>query len=252
VGELRNRVVEALRKTGYFRGIKRIAARRKAAFVERVRAATAAIERHEAWLEEHPGQDGPRAQFHVRRLRAAHIRRGRLYLRLTFWRKRYVWARNRDEFWTELLAARRRKLKAAQGSRKIDAADFENSMTGSHEYWTLTPAAKAAIAIGVIRFGLWVSSTYRPETPGSHHAEDPTRGADLAGEWDSMIAYQRWLYRNHLGAMLELYGPHNTLCADNGQPAPQAEGSFNENLHDSHDHVFLADPSYPLAFEGAK
>lgn len=243
----REKVVEALRKINFFRSVKKVAVHRKVAFLARVRNATSDVERHEQWLTEHPGEGGARARYHVRRLRAAYARRSRLHRKLTFWRKRYVWARNRDEFWTELLAVRRRKLKAG----KVDTSDFRNEMTGSHEYWTLTESAKAVVAIGVLKFGLWVSSTYRPETPGSHHAENPTCGADVAGEWDRMIAFQRWLYRNHLPALLELYGPNNVLCADNGVPAPQAEGSFNEDLHDSHDHAFITDPDYPLAYGGA-
>jgi hypothetical protein len=241
---LLEKVAAAARKVRFFVGVRRIAAQRKETFRAKVREATEDIERHERWLKEHPGQLTARARYHVGRLRAAHVRRERLHGKLAFWRQRYVWARNRDEFWEELLAARRRKLSA----RKVDAADFENGMTGSHEFHTLTRSAKAVVAIGVLKFGLWVSSTYRPETPGSHHAEDPTRGGDLAGEWGDMIRFQRWLYENHLGALLELYGPDNRLCADNGVPAPQAEGTFNENLHDSHDHAFIADPGYPLAF----
>lgn len=247
---MKEKVAEAVRKAGFFRSAKKVAIVRKDAFRRRVRSATQAIERHERWLAEHPGEDGARAQFHVRRLRAAHQRRDRMHRKLTFWRKRFVWARNRDEFWKDLLEARRRKLKAAQQSQRIDASDFENSMTGRHEWHTLTPAAKAVIAIGVLRFGLWVSSTYRPETPGSHHAENPTRVSDLAGEWEDMIAFQRWLYR-FLPSILELYGPHNTLCADNGRPAPQAEGSFNENLHDSHVHAGFMASDFPLAFPAA-
>jgi hypothetical protein len=243
---LREKAAEAARKVGVFRHVKKIAIRRKGTFLGKVRAATADVERHEKWLAQHRDASLAKIGWHEGALAKARRRRTRRHRKLTYWRKRYVWARNRDEFWTELLASRRRKL----GAGKVDVSDFRNEMTGSHEYWTLTPAAKAAIAIGVLRFGLWVSSTHRPETPGSHHAEDPTRGGDLAGEWDDMIRYQRWLYRNHLSALLELYGPDNQLCADNGDPAPQAEGSFNENLHDSHDHVFFSSPDYRLVYGG--
>ena len=241
---LTEKISQAARRVGFFRRAKRIATRRKASLRERIRDVSRDIETQQRWLAANSDAGQARIRWHEGKVRALHEKRGRLHDKLAYWRKRWVWARNRDEFWEELLAARRRKLSA----KKIDASDFKNEMTGSHEYWTLTPAAKAAIAIGVLKFGLWVSSTYRPETPGSHHAEDPTRGGDLAGEWDNMIRYQRWLYENHLSALLELYGPNNTLCADNGAPAPQAEGTFNENLHDSHDHVFLADPNYQLAY----
>lgn len=242
----REKVAEAARKVSLFRRVKKIAIRRKATFLGKVRAATDDVERHERWLAQHPFDRPARYAFHTAALTVARRKRRRRHKKLTFWRKRYVWARNRDEFWTELLAARRRKLSAG----KIDASDFKNEMTGSHEFHTLTRSAKAVVAIGVLKFGLWVSSTYRPETPGSHHAENPTRGADLAGEWDDMVRFQRWLYENHLDHILELYGPDNQLCADSGVPAPQSEGSFNENLHDSHDHAFMADPDYPLAYGG--
>jgi hypothetical protein len=244
----REKVEAALRKVGFFRRVKKVAIRRKGKFLGKVRAATADVERQERWLREHGDPDtateAAKIGWHEGALEKARKRRARQHRKLTFWRKRFVWARNRDEFWTELLEARRRKLSAG----KIDAGDFRKSMTGSHEFHTLTNSAKAVIAIGVLKFGLWTSSTFRPETPGSHHAEDPTRGADLAGEWDAMVAFQRWLFENHLHAILELYGPDNGLCADNGAPAPQAEGSFNEDLHDSHDHAFIADPNYSLAF----
>jgi hypothetical protein len=246
---LREKVEEALRKVAFFGQVKKIATRRKAAFADRVAAATADIEKQERWLRENPAAAPARTAWHRRALKKAHNRRDRYHEKLTFWRKRWVWARNRDEFWVELLEARQRKLRRRD---RVNVSNFNKEMTGLHEHWTLTPAAKAVVAIGVLKFGLWVSSTFRPETPGSHHAEDPTRGADLAGEWDDMVRFQRWLYENHLPHILELYGPDNRLCADNGRPAPQAEGSFNENLHDSHDHAFIADPNYPLAYGGGR
>lgn len=242
----REKVEQALRKVGFFRRAKAIAIRRKGTFLGKVRAATAEIERQERWLRENRGAGPERRNWHEGAQAAAHQRRRRAHRKLTFWRKRYVWARNRDEFWTELLARRRRRLRS---SERVDAADFRNEMTGSHEYWTLTDSAQAVVAIGVEVFGLWVSSTYRPETPGSHHSEDPTRGADLAGEWEDMIAFQRWLFENHLRAVLELFGPDNGMAIKNGQSiGPLAEGSFLEDLHDSHDHAFIIDPGYPLAY----
>jgi hypothetical protein len=249
VKPLREKVEEAVRKVGFFAQVKKVAIRRKGTFFGRVRAATADVEKHEQWLRENPAAAPVKISWHRAALSKAQARRRRSHRKLTYWRERYVWARNRDEFWTELLAARRRKLVRRD---RVNASNFNESMTGSHEWWTLTPAAKAVVAIGVLKFGLWVSSTFRPETPGSHHAEDPTRGADLAGEWDDMVRFQRWLYENHLPHILELYGPDNQLCADNGQPAPQAEGSFNENLHDSHDHAFIADPDYQLSYGGGR
>jgi hypothetical protein len=243
---LREKIADAVREVGFFRRVKKIAIRRKGTFLGKVRAATDDVERHERWLAQHPFDRPTRYAFHTVALAVARRKRRRRHKRLTYWRKRYVWGRNRDEFWTELLAARRRKLSAG----KVDASDFKNEMTGSHEFHTLTRSGKAVVAIGVLKFRLWVSSTYRPETPGSHHAEDPTHGADLAGEYEDMVAFQRWLYLNHCEHILELYGPDNRLCADNGVPAPQSEGSFNENLHDSHDHAFMADPDYPLAYGG--
>jgi hypothetical protein len=240
----REKVEKALRKVRFFGRVKKTAIRRKGKFFGKVQAATADVERQERWLKQNPAAHPAKIGWHEGALKDARAKRSRHHRKLTFWRKRYVWARNRDEFWTELLASRRRKLSAG----KVDASDFKNEMTGSHEFHTLTRSAKAVVAIGILKFRLWVSSTYRPETPGSHHAENPTRGADLAGEWDDMVRFQRWLYENHLEHILELYGPDNQLCADNGVPAPQAEGSFNENLHDSHDHAFIADADYPLAY----
>lgn len=241
---MREKVTEALRKVRYFRGVKKIVIRRKSAFLRRTREATEDVDRHEKWLRDNERAHRARIAHHERRLRAAHRRRSRMHRKLTFWRKRYVWSRNRDEFWTELLASRRRKLRAD----KVDASDFRNELTGSHEWWTLTASAKAVVAIGVLKFRLWVSSTYRPETPGSHHAENPTRGADLAGEWDDMIAFQRWLFNHHRSALLELFGPDNGMAVKNGGSiGPLAEGSFLEDLHDSHDHAFVIESDYPLA-----
>lgn len=242
---LREKVVQALRKVRYFRRVKKIAVRRKSAWLRRVREATADIEFHKGWLHRNPAAHPARREHHERKLRAAHRRRRRCHNKLAFWRKRYVWARNRDEFWEELLASRRRKL----ASQKITAADFKKEMTRGHEWWTLTDANKALIAIGTLKFGLWVTSTYRPETPGSHHAEDPTRVNDMAGEWDDMIAYQHWIFDNYRQFILELFGPDNALAVKNGQSiGPLPEGSFLEDLHDSHDHSGFMDADFAVSY----
>jgi hypothetical protein len=246
---LKQKVTEAAKKVGFFRGVKKVANNRKAKFLKKVREATNRINHHTRWLENVPGNPDAspgRIRYHERQRLAAHRRRTRAHKKLTAWRKRHRWAKNREDFWKELLESRKRRLRNAT----IGVSDFKNSMTGRHEWWTLTPAAKAVVAIGVLQFRLWVSSTYRPETPGSHHAEDPTRGADLAGEWDDMVAFQKWLYTHHRKALLELFGPDNYMAVKNGKPiGPLAEGSFLEDLHDTHVHVFLINPNYKVTYE---
>lgn len=111
-----------------------------------------------------------------------------------------------------------------------------------HEWWNLTPAAKQLLAFAVEDYGLVCTSITRDWGTGSHHEEIPTRGFDAAGV--RMVEFQRDLRYGRikgypLSTLLELFGPDNAACADNGAATTLPEGSPNEELHDNHVHAFV-------------
>ena len=85
------------------------------------------------------------------------------------------------------------------------------------------------------RAGLRVTST----TGGKHAATSyhySGRAADVAGRHVDMVAFQRAEHTRRGRRYLELFGPDNDSCRKNGRPITLGEGSFLENLHDSHVH----------------
>jgi hypothetical protein len=133
----------------------------------------------------------------------------------------------------------RRKLRKARQERKPKPEPWQ---ANGHEWWNLTDRAKQLLAIAVVSYDLACTSITRNWGTGSHHEYVPTRGFDCAG--GRMTEFQRDLRYGRvegfgLGDLLELFGPDNAACADNGAPYVMAEGSANENLHDNHVHAFV-------------
>lgn len=143
------------------------------------------------------------------------------------------------KFGVKRVTVLRKKIKEA---KKQKHPKFEPWMANGHEYWNLTEVAKSALAVAVVHYGLTCTSITRNWGTGSFHEQVPTRGFDCAGA--RMVEFQIALYNGNIldiqmGDILELFGPSNVHCIDNGRPAPQAEGSPNETLHDTHDHCFF-------------
>jgi hypothetical protein len=139
----------------------------------------------------------------------------------------------------------RRRLKKAK--RRADQnggqVEWQDWMANGRNP-NIVSAVKAEVAIAVVRFGCAVSSLWRsyviPQSnPGSYHGPNvnPGKAGDLVGA--RMAEYQRDVYnrRRGDGDLLELFGPSNGECLKYGAALFLAEGTFLENLHDSHTHV---------------
>jgi hypothetical protein len=93
------------------------------------------------------------------------------------------------------------------------------------------------LAVAVVKFKLTCTSTTGGvHAPTSFHYSG--RAIDVAGSWDRMVAYQRWLLKVvGPGSMHEMFGPDDELNADNGIRITLGSGTFLEDLHDTHVHV---------------
>lgn len=143
---------------------------------------------------------------------------------------------------TKRITTLRRKLKKAQAEAETAAPTPQPWHGNGHEWHNLTWNAKQLLAIAVVRYGCYCTSITRSWGTGSHHESVPTRGFDCGGS--RMTTFQTDLRYGKiegypLGELLELYGPINSACADNGIGIVMAEGSGNEQLHDNHVHSFV-------------
>lgn len=135
--------------------------------------------------------------------------------------------------------ARRIVRKLLENQARLKPAPWQ---ANGHEWSYLTDRAKQLLAIAVVNYDLVCTSIYRTWGTGSFHERKPTHGFDCAGS--RMVEFQRDLRYGRipgfaLGDLLELFGPDNAACADNGAPYVMSEGSANENLHDNHVHAFV-------------
>lgn len=89
-----------------------------------------------------------------------------------------------------------------------------------------------------VNAGLYVTST-----TGGRHASTSYHytgnAVDVSGPWHKMVAFQRAEHRRGLGrsGYLELFGPDNFAGLKNGRRITLGEGSWLEQLHDSHVHI---------------
>src|SRR5215211_6148903 len=130
-----------------------------------------------------------------------------------------------------------------RNAKKRDKPKWEDFMASGHSL-NFSAAAKAEAAIGVVRFDLVVTSTFRstviPDSVStSFHGPNVSPGlaVDIAGA--RMTEYQQDVFdrRQGDGHLLELFGPMNAVCLKNGAHTVLEEGTFLENLHDTHVHV---------------
>jgi len=146
--------------------------------------------------------------------------------------------------WIERKIMFREKWQAAK--RRLaenDKAEWEDFMANGHSL-NFVNGAKAEAAIAVVKFDCVVTSTFRAtvlriSSPGSNHGPNvsPGRAVDVAGS--RMTQYQQDVFnrRKGDGSLLEMFGPINTVALKFGAPIELVEGTFNENLHDTHVHV---------------
>lgn len=151
---------------------------------------------------------------------------------------------NRAKFWVKKRTIYARKWRRAKKRlEQSGEAKFEPWMLNGHSA-NITAGARAELAIAVVKFGCACTSSYRatviPQSnPNSWHGPNvsPGKAVDVAG--GGMVAYQRDAYNRRRGDanLLELFGPDNSSNLRYGQTYYLAEGTFLENLHDSHTHV---------------
>ena len=151
---------------------------------------------------------------------------------------------NRAKFWAKKRTVYRKKWKRAKKHlEETGEAKFESWMLNGHSA-NITQGAKDELAIAVVKFGCTCTSSYRayviPQSnPNSWHGPNvsPGKAVDVAGS--NMTAYQHDVYSRRQGdtSLLELFGPDNSTNLRYGQPYYLADGTFLENLHDSHTHV---------------
>jgi hypothetical protein len=175
-----------------------------------------------------------------------HPRRWKKLAEWTDKKRRYARSKHRLErakFWAAKRTVYREKWqKAKERLETHGQAVYEPWMANGHEGYNLTSRAKELLVVAVIRYGLTCTSITRSWGTGSFHERIPTQGFDCAGA--RMVEFQRDLRAGRIGGysigdLLELFGPDNAACADNGAPYSMSEGSGIETLHDTHVHVFV-------------
>lgn len=164
---------------------------------------------------------------------SARIRHRRKKRLRTIYRKREL--RKRLRFWVVKRTKYRKRLKEL---RRQEHPAWEPWMANGHDDH-VDPAVKAYMAVAVVHFGLTITSlrrNYIPAggSPTSLHLDG--QAGDAAGPRHKMVAFQRWVLK-HVRGLVEMFGPDNALNYKDGQQISQAEGSPNEDLHDTHVHV---------------
>lgn len=148
-----------------------------------------------------------RDRARARRQRARLVRRGWIAKRTVF-RARYE----------------RAKAKAQPG--------FEAWMLNGRPDCGLPTSVKRAIAVAVTQFDQVVTSTNGGvHSPTSWHYS--CRAVDIAGPYDGMVGFQKWLAENRGAGCLEIFGP-DSYYYKNGS---KYQGAFP--AHD--DHIHYAD-----------
>jgi hypothetical protein len=149
-------------------------------------------------------------------------------------------AKKEEKAWIERKIIYRKEWEEAKRREKPEWKDF---MAGGQPL-NFSPAAKVEAAIAVVKFDCVVTSTFRStvipdSTASSFHGPNvnPGKAVDVAGA--RMSAYQKDVFDRRRGEshLLELFGPTNSIALKNGAAISLAEGSFLENLHDTHVHV---------------
>lgn len=232
-------VKEALKKLSFFGKVEEVANKRRHAFHERVAAETKTIQR---LLEE------PETAERMMALRRAHRRRKTQHRKLLFWRKRYVWARERHQHWGLVLRHRRDRLRHWIARHE----GFQPYMANGNPYEKLTAEAKASI-YRMFRRGMYVTSTYEGHpgdgvhsTSSGHYVENQPDGQARcydcgSASFEGMAAAQRAEAEVAGSFMVELLGPDNRYAYKNGIRYTLSEGSVLENMHDNHNHVWVRD-----------
>lgn len=156
-------------------------------------------------------------------------------------------------------AVKVRHFKKLREQREKEQPTFEPWMANGADYKNASEGAKAFIARAVVLHGLTCTSMARTFVPpgGStssyHLVWNGGRAGDAAGSQDRMEACQRAEYERGKGltGQLEMFGPNNSLNLKFGDPLVQAEGSANEDLHDSHVHAAETDEAVEAAIRDA-
>ncbi len=151
---------------------------------------------------------------------------------------------NRAKWWAKKRSIYARKWKRAKRHLREtgQVPGFETWMLNGHSN-NITDAVRAEIAIAVVKYNCAVSSTYRayviPQSnPNSYHGPNVSPGKAFDAVGARMTEWQHDVFARRRGdsACLELFGPDNSTNLKYGNQLALGEGTFLENLHDSHTH----------------
>lgn len=178
------------------------------------------------------------------RLVAVKARAKRGVRKRRYWRKRFTGSIRKIVHIREL-----------RKQRKRGQPEFQPWMANGADYRNASKGAKAFIARAVVLHGLSCTSMARTYVPAGgstvsyHLTWNGGRAGDAAGSREAMVKCQHAEYRRGLGltGQLEMFGPDNDKNLKYGQSLSQAEGSLNEDLHDSHVHCAEEDSAVTAA-----
>ena len=161
-------------------------------------------------------------------------------------------------FWRKRLTGLIRKvihLRELREQRRRGQPEFKPWMANGADWQNASPAARAFIARAVVLHGLTCTSMARTYVPAGgsvvswHLVWNGGKAGDAAGSQEAMEDCQEAEHKRGLGltGQLEMFGPINGLNLKYGSDLDQAEGSANENLHDTHVHLAEEDVALKAA-----
>lgn len=243
---LRTKVKEAVHRYSLFGKIEEVANRRRHRFHEDIEPA---VERITGARKELDNADTPLEQRNAREvLGLAEMALRTAQKKRDFWRRRYVWSRERHQHWGTVLKHRRDRIRAWAAQHE----GFQPYMANGNPYEHLTDEAKHGIYLD-FKEGLYCTSTYEGfpgdgvhSTSSYHYLPNQPDGKGRC--WDSgagtlkpMEEAQERQAREWGPWLTEMFGPINDLCFKNGVRISLAEGTSLEQMHDNHKHTDLRD-----------
>lgn len=248
---LRSEVAQAVKRFSIFAKVEQIADERRHRFNAEVKEGRAEAKRARRAL----GLEGGKPPVTVQRrdsleqqlsLAVFHVER--MTKKREFWRRRYVWARERHSHWGLVLKHRRDRLRRWIAQHQT----FQPYMANGKPFGLLTPEAKHAIYLD-FRDGNYVTSTYEGHpgdgvhaTTSFHYIQNQPDGKARcwdagAGTLGPMEKAQAREARRCPSFLTEMFGPINDDAFKNGVRFTLAEGTELETMHDNHKHTCIRD-----------
>lgn len=248
---LAKRVKEAIHRRSFFGKVEEIADRRRQAFNKRAAEAHGRVASHEGVMKELRSAEKPdfqRIDDQEQLLFIAEQRLKAMTRKREFWRKRYVWARERHAHWGLVLTHRKDRLR-----RWIQQHEtFQPYMANGKPWEELTPEARYGIFLD-FKDGNYVTATYEGfpgdgvhSTTSYHYLQNSPDGKARcwdagAGSLGPMEKAQRREAERVGAFLMEMFGPINDCEYKNGVRFTLAEGDPLETMHDNHKHTAIRD-----------